>query len=268
MEKNLNLKSDFVSVARGIILANFIYAKTMPQFPHWYTLKKDWKDPKAFEDVVMYIREHGYNEPFQGRDYTKFNLNGWKYWTMGAQLKDTILINKARLSIESPYNGKAEKYDSYFDKSQYRAEDMAIISKMDIKGRVLDIGCGTGLLLDYVKPQEYIGIDPSRDMLVRLQAKRPEAKCILTRFEEFWFGTFDTIVSLYGSISYVDPLYICRVSQMLKPGGKAYLMFYADDYEPLTHSDITGHIPIHRSEYSSSGERIGNYNLLTIEKHG
>ena len=42
--------------------------------------------------------------------------------------------------------------------------------------KVLDLGCGTGLLLELLalQPEDYLGIDPSEKMLEELQRKFPE----------------------------------------------------------------------------------------------
>ena len=82
------------------------FAKTMPQNPHYYTLSKTWESREVFESVVEYIREHGQDEYWGiGRfktKYTYFYWEGYKYWTMGAPIKETILINRAK--DESKYN--------------------------------------------------------------------------------------------------------------------------------------------------------------------
>ena len=43
------------------------------------------------------IRKRGYIENYKGRDYTCLNIDGWKYWTMGAPLEYTIILNRAKL---------------------------------------------------------------------------------------------------------------------------------------------------------------------------
>ena len=82
-------------VRRFTAAARWIFARTMPDSPHWYTLRKESPAP-AFEAFVMFIREHGYISEYGGRSYIKLDIDGWSYWTMGAAVEDTILINRAR----------------------------------------------------------------------------------------------------------------------------------------------------------------------------
>jgi predicted phosphoadenosine phosphosulfate sulfurtransferase len=42
--------------------ATFVYAKSMPQFPHYYTLRNTWDCQKEFDDVVNFIRNNGITE--------------------------------------------------------------------------------------------------------------------------------------------------------------------------------------------------------------
>jgi hypothetical protein len=45
----------------------------------------------------MFIRESGDPAEYERHWYTKLDIEGWSYWTMGAPLDETILINRARL---------------------------------------------------------------------------------------------------------------------------------------------------------------------------
>jgi hypothetical protein len=78
--------------------AQWKFAKSMPQMPHWYTLRSCASDESAFERFVMHVRLVGYKERFGKTWYTYLNIGEWKYWTMGSPLKATILINRARRS--------------------------------------------------------------------------------------------------------------------------------------------------------------------------
>ena len=81
--------------------SEFIFAKSMPDNPHYYTLRKDWND-KDFVLAVKIIRNYGYDDWFRGRKYISLNIGNWKYWTMGDPINldgkpHTILINRAEL---------------------------------------------------------------------------------------------------------------------------------------------------------------------------
>src|SRR5512147_3247037 len=77
--------------------STWTFARTMPRYPHEYTLRRHAKDELLFERVVLHIRRHGYTKLFGETRYTYLDLDGWQYWTMGAPLQDTILINRARI---------------------------------------------------------------------------------------------------------------------------------------------------------------------------
>lgn len=76
--------------------SHWIFAKTMPQNPHWYALRKNCVD-SIFCDAVMFIRGQGEKVIFKGRPYVQFQCEGFTYWTMGNPLEETILINRAEI---------------------------------------------------------------------------------------------------------------------------------------------------------------------------
>jgi len=71
------------------------YAKTMPKWPHEYIVRKN-VDEKMFIELVKHIREHGYAGKFYQRDITYFDECGMTYWTMGAPIEETTIINRCR----------------------------------------------------------------------------------------------------------------------------------------------------------------------------
>ena len=83
------------------------FAKFMPQTPHEYTLRREAKDEDLFERVVMHIRQVGYQKKWGKNTYTYLDIDGWQYWTMGAPLGATILINRAKLRCDLPESGGA-----------------------------------------------------------------------------------------------------------------------------------------------------------------
>lgn len=70
------------------------FARTMAKIPHEWTLRKH--APEAdFCRFVMLIRECGYTQYFFKKAFVYLDIDGWQYWTMGAPLSDTTLINRA-----------------------------------------------------------------------------------------------------------------------------------------------------------------------------
>ncbi len=71
------------------------FAKTMPTWPHEY-LVRERVDEKLFERLVTHIRANGYEGRFYQKKITYFEESGLVYWTMGAPLNETIIINRCR----------------------------------------------------------------------------------------------------------------------------------------------------------------------------
>jgi hypothetical protein len=63
---------------------------------HSYTLAKWYPEVAAmFYAFVWFIRKNGYIEMFRDVPYICFDVDDYRYWTMGAPLHETILINRA-----------------------------------------------------------------------------------------------------------------------------------------------------------------------------
>lgn len=95
--------------------------------------------------------------------------------------------------------------------------------------RLLDIGCGTGLILDLTHDlfEELDGIDITPEMLERIKP-RPNVRAQLASAEEIPFAdsTFDAITA-YSVLHHIENLapVFREVRRTLKPGG----FFYADE---------------------------------------
>jgi len=217
------------------------FAKTMPAIPHQWVSRKTWSNRHSFDQAVQYIRDHGRKERWGRYNHEYLYLSGYKYWTMGASVEDTLIINRARPEYNANYEGFAEKYDKFFGGKEYVEENKSLFQIIKPRGKVLDIGCGTGLLVEWashISPDSYFGIDPSQDMLQRFGWKHPAYSSSLrcSKFEDFWMTGFDTIVCLFGTASYLPNA--TRAKEMLNAGGTAYLMYYKKDYDPITHKEL------------------------------
>jgi len=71
------------------------FAKTMPEWPHEYIVRER-VDERLFLKMVEHIREFGYKENFYSEQYIFFEHNGLIYWTMGAPIEETIIINRTQ----------------------------------------------------------------------------------------------------------------------------------------------------------------------------
>lgn len=248
----------------------WIFAKTMPHMPHWYTLRKEWGDDQLFDQVVTYIRKFGYTELYNGKEFTAFNLNGMKYWTMGSPLPQTILINRKPHEIPAQYDKIADVYDELHSDKQSEQENWAIIDMIQpVNGSVIDIGCGSGLFLDYqtIEPANYMGVDPSYKIINRLIEKHPKFKerVIVSRFEEYVGRKVDLIVSLFGAANYIELDALKRIPSMIMPGGRYFIMLYKQGYSPITYQRagvIFNHFNYNTDILPGHVFEFGNFNII------
>ena len=80
------------------------FAKTMPQWPHEYTVLQWRQDLEPeFRAFVALIRGDGVVKPWPRDssspryDHTYLELGEWEYWTMDERIDETILVTRALL---------------------------------------------------------------------------------------------------------------------------------------------------------------------------
>jgi hypothetical protein len=72
------------------------YAKTMPKWPHEYLVRERVGSEDLFVQLVEHIRSQGYEGNFYRRKITYYDEDGLTYWTMGAPVEETIIINRCK----------------------------------------------------------------------------------------------------------------------------------------------------------------------------
>ena len=93
-------------------LRNFIcrekwtYAKTMPKWPHEYIVREQ-VDEDLFIQLVEHIRANGYQGNFYKKKIIYYDEEGFAYWTMGAPIDETVIIN--RCTKENSYEYRLAK---------------------------------------------------------------------------------------------------------------------------------------------------------------
>ena len=112
------------------------FAKTMPNDPHYYTFRRDWNalegfTPEVFPGLVTEMRQREtrrvYVSPSGYRRQQRYlDANGYQWWTMGAAVEETILINRAPKwypDVEC-YDRVAHAYDdAYRDPGEKRISE-------------------------------------------------------------------------------------------------------------------------------------------------
>lgn len=136
--------------------------------------------------------------------------------------------------IYEQYDRIAGEYDDHYTDPKDILENnviQAMLSRIITpESTVLDIGCGTGLVLDLVEidPANYIGIDPSQAMLHKLSEKYPEHKVIHGTYEEGAIDHCDVAVAIFSG-HYIDDEHKPR---LLKQADRYMYMFAKPDYAP------------------------------------
>jgi hypothetical protein len=70
------------------------FAKTYAEtWPHEY-LVRDRVNEDLFVQLVRHIRAFGYEGKFYHQTYTYFEEEGLVYWTMGAPIPETTIVNR------------------------------------------------------------------------------------------------------------------------------------------------------------------------------
>lgn len=150
---------------------------------------------------------------------------------------------------EWQYDQLAKGYDQQFQRPVDRWEDerLAALLAPLVNGRdVLDLGCGTGWLLDHLAPASYLGLDASAPMLAVLTAKHPLALVVKASVgspgwqaaigPEAIGDRFDTITATWAA-QYLGSFYtlLAMLAQLTRPGGTIALHGYLPRYRWRSH---------------------------------
>lgn len=138
--------------------------------------------------------------------------------------------------IAKEHDKIANKYDKFYSSKLCVAENKAIafLINKEIKpsGKILDLGCGTGLLLELFKipKRSYLGLDISDKMLEIARKKHSGYQFQKMNFDRLGLNgfaprSFDCAISLFGSLSYSLDIKSCLSGIDTVVKGKQFLMF-------------------------------------------
>ena len=96
----MNREVDYEKLRKMIARCEWTFAKTMPFAPHEYIVKERCPlSDEEFEYFVNMQREHGIRERWGKYNNPYLYIDDYKYWTMGAPLEDTTVVNRAKACV-------------------------------------------------------------------------------------------------------------------------------------------------------------------------
>ena len=197
MNSELNIERLRSMIAR----CEWTFAKSMPFAPHEYIVKE--KCPLTtdeFEYFVNMQREHGVKERWGKYNNPYLYIDDYKYWTMGAPIEETTVINRAKASVVNDvhqlYEGinKGDTTMSYVDEYIHKQLGLKNNNKAFnielINGRLKEITDCVGHLEHIRNNYAY---EVMQEWSNRLSADFPECKKVEFVKPEFIINTGITI---------------------------------------------------------------------------
>lgn len=145
--------------------------------------------------------------------------------------------NQKEIKVINKFNDEAPRYDNRYKGFNSTAHSFNMRRQRvfelvgNKKGKVLDIGCGSGVMVDGFKKKDYefYGVDLAQDMVDKCREKYSNLDNVyfsVGKAEEVDFpdGTFDVVVCM-GVVEYLEDDFdvLKEIHRVLKPEGVAII---------------------------------------------
>ncbi|MEZ0228269.1 MAG: class I SAM-dependent methyltransferase [Planctomycetota bacterium] len=127
--------------------------------------------------------------------------------------------------LRDGYDRSAARYEERFAELQRPKLD-AVLARVAPRGRVLDVGCGTGLLA--LRVPRVVGVDISLEMLRLGRGARVQGDAYALPLRAASFDTAFAITSLLGDI----PRALVELHRVLRAGGTLAVTLLREDVPP------------------------------------
>lgn len=216
----------------------WIWAKTYPGIPHEYIVRgKCGLSDEDFLYLVVAQRTYGVHEQWHKYNFPYLYLDGYKYWTMGDAIEETIILNRQKVFSEF------DNLDCHMVCPEDLMKTISVLYNSLFPGRsIYEAGCGNGNTIKYfgIPCNKYRGVDPSRKAIESLKEAFPEyGKWVFNMsFEEsvnYWTKGEAVVLATFGAASYFMHQYLKILSQSDKD---YFLMFYKEGYCPQEYAQM------------------------------
>ena len=77
---------------------DWTFAKSIPNWPHFYIVEGELEDPEAYAAARSFIRNHGYDGHFFDLVVRYYDADGWTYWSspLAKPFEEQYMINRCR----------------------------------------------------------------------------------------------------------------------------------------------------------------------------
>jgi len=140
---------------------------------------------------------------------------------------DDVVMSARKHEIRRRYDLTAYMYDRRYREIQ-REKYEIVLANIASANRILDLGCGTGMLLASLekKAKLAVGVDMSAEMLGAARKHAAKAALVLADADHLPFAdeSFDAVVSVTLLQNMPDPERTVReLARVLRPNGKAII---------------------------------------------